>query len=77
MRGKNYARALTTMTDLRTSGKRPEQETWDLLIEACAVCGRWECAVEVLADLFAEEVRYGTTLKAPLQCRLSSAGCPL
>lgn len=57
VRGKNYSRALTTMNDLRVSGKRPEQESWDLLVEACAVCGRWECAVEVVRDMFAEEVR--------------------
>lgn len=57
MRGKNYSRALSAMEDMRTCGHRPEQETWDLLIDACAVCGRWECAVEVLRDMFAEEVR--------------------
>ena len=56
VRGKCYSRALTTMTDLRTSGKRPEQETWELLVEACIVCGRWECAVEVVRDMYAEEV---------------------
>lgn len=56
VRGEKYDRALTTMNDLRTSGKRPEQESWDLLIEACAVCGRWECALEVVSDMFAEEV---------------------
>lgn len=56
VRGKNYSRALSTMTDLRKSGKRPEQETWELLVEACIVCGRWECAVEVVKDMYAEEV---------------------
>lgn len=45
------------MHDMKKSGKRPEQETWDLLIEACVVCGRWECAVEILVDMIADEVR--------------------
>lgn len=48
--------ALTTLFDLQTSGKRADQETWDMLIEICAVVGKWDAALEIIRDIFAEEV---------------------
>lgn len=62
------------MNDIRTSGKRPEQETWELLIEACVVCGRWECAVEIVADMLAEEVRVAASGRAE-RVRASAVLC--
>lgn len=48
--------AQTTLFDIQTSGKRPDQETWDLLVEICAKLDRWDAALEIIRDIFAEEV---------------------
>lgn len=48
--------ALTTLFDLQKSGKRADQETWDMLIELCAAVGKWDAALEIIRDIFAEEV---------------------
>lgn len=55
--GKEFNMALTTLFDLQKSGRRADQETWDTLIEICAVMGKWDAALEIIRDMFAEEVR--------------------
>lgn len=55
--GKEFNMALTTLFDLQKSGRRADQETWDMLIEICAVVGKWDAALEIIRDIFAEEVR--------------------
>lgn len=48
--------ALTTLFDIQRSGRRADQETWDMLIEICAVVGKWDAGVEIIREMFAEEV---------------------
>lgn len=56
MKGQMWVKAFFIMEEIRRTGRRPNQETWDLIFETCRVCGRWEAAVGVLSDMFAEEV---------------------
>lgn len=56
MKGKKWMKAFFIMEEIRRTGRRPNQETWDLIFETCRVCGRWEAAVGALSDMFAEEV---------------------
>lgn len=53
---KEFNMALTTLFDIQTSGRRPDQETWDMLVEICALVGKWDAALEIIRDIFAEEV---------------------
>lgn len=48
--------ALTTLFDIQKSGRRPDQETWDMLVEICAECGKWDAALEIIREILAEEV---------------------
>lgn len=50
--------ALTTLFDIQRSGRRADQETWDMLIEICAVVGKWDAGLEIIREMLAEEVRH-------------------
>jgi len=53
---KEFNMALTTLFDIQKSGRRPDQETWDMLVEICAECGKWDAALEIIREILAEEV---------------------
>lgn len=63
MKGKQFMKGFFIMTEIRLTGQRPTQETWDLIFEHCRLCERWEAAVGVLDDMFAEEVMVMRVLK--------------
>lgn len=57
LKGEQWTRASYIMDQIRVTGRRGDQETWELYFKTCVVCNKWDAAVQVLDDMFAEEVR--------------------